>query len=290
MSGEGPSAPPRAGMEAPRSPAPAEATVLGVPLRVVQIAGSLVIGVAFVGFLTGTRTTGAPTVWGAATEAAVARAPGAIGPAPTHAELGTGEWRWMGRRQRGALAAMAEDRPSLTDERAPATDAELATALSARAARRAYDGAPPRIPHPVPARGALACLACHEEGLRVAQLAAPAMSHTEQASCLSCHVEDEASMPGAEHALESGPPIDNGFVGLAPPVRGPRAWDGAPPVIPHPTQMRENCASCHGVLSEGLRTSHPYRESCAQCHAPSAVFDLRPTAPLGPPAGGAWTP
>jgi cytochrome c-type protein NapB len=267
-----------------------ETGILGIPVRWVQTIAALVIGVAFVGFLTGTRTTGAPHVWGAATGVVDAPVAGALATAPSHADLGTEEWRWMGDRQRGALAAMAEDRPAVSDERAAASDAELAVALAARASRRAYDGAPPRIPHPAPQQGALACLACHAEGLRVATLVAPAMSHTETAVCVSCHVEDEGAVPGGAAALASGPPIDNGFVGLEPPVRGPRAWDGAPPVIPHPTRMREACASCHGVLSDGLRTSHPYRQSCTQCHALSANFDLQPTAPLGPPAGGELRP
>ncbi len=269
---------------------PGEAAVLGIPVRWVQILGALVIGVAFVGFLTGTRTTGAPLVWGAASDPGSIEAAGELAPAPSHAMLGTEEWRWMGRRQRGALAAMAEDRPALADEREPASDEDLATALTARAARRAYDGAPPRIPHPTTQQGALACLACHAEGLRVANLVAPVMSHDESAVCVSCHVEDVSAVPGGTAALASGPPIDNGFVGLEPPVRGPRAWHGAPPVIPHPTRMRESCGSCHGVLAEGLRTSHPYRQSCTQCHALSASFDLQPTAPLGPPAGGEMRP
>jgi cytochrome c-type protein NapB len=254
--------------------------------RSIQIAAALVVGVAFVGFFTGTRGGPAPTVWGA-----VDRDGATVGtatPAPSHAELAADEWRWMGARQRAALASMSQA-PAARDEAAPSDEARD-EAIRARAARRAYDGAPPRIPHAMPARGALACLACHEEGLRVATLRAPAMSHEHTAVCVSCHVEDRAQVPGASEALTSGPPIDNRFVGLEAPQGGPRAWDGAPPVIPHPTRMRERCASCHGDLAEGLRSSHPYRQSCVQCHAPSARFDLQPAAELGPPAGGEWTP
>ncbi|GAB4209365.1 MAG: hypothetical protein OHK0013_28700 [Sandaracinaceae bacterium] len=263
-------------------------TKLDLTGRPLQIVAALVIGVAFMGFFTGTRSGGAPVVWGAAEEPAIA-APAS--PAPSHAMLGTEEWRWMGARQRAALAAMRGPEPGEAGHEQPAaSETERAEALAARARLRAYDGAPPRIPHPAPTRGALPCMSCHAEGLRLATLRAPVMSHEESALCVTCHVQEEAPVPGAEEALRTGPPIDTTFVGLEAPHGGPRAWDGAPPVIPHPTQMRERCASCHGALAGGLRASHPYRQSCVQCHAVSATFDLRPSADLPPPAGGAWTP
>lgn len=256
--------------------------------RTTQIAAALVVGIAFVGFFTGTRSGGAPLAWGAADRPAT-ESPAELAravTAPSHAELAEDEWRWTAARQRAAFDTMHET-PRV--ERAPSED-ERASALAARARLRAYDGAPPRIPHPAPTREALACLACHERGLRVATLRAPPISHEASAVCVTCHVPDEGPVPGSADALVTGPPIDNAFVGLEAPSRGPRAWDGAPPVIPHPTRMRERCASCHGELAEGLRSSHPYRQSCVQCHAPSAQFDLQPTTELGPPAGGAWTP
>jgi hypothetical protein len=49
---------------------------------------------------------------------------------------------------------------------------------------------------------------------------------------------------------------------------GPRLYDGAPPVMPHPLFMRETCIACHtgpGARPE-IRTSHPERRRCAQCH------------------------
>jgi cytochrome c-type protein NapB len=54
-------------------------------------------------------------------------------------------------------------------------------------------------------------------------------------------------------------------------------------VIPHPTHMRENCESCHGVAGpHGLRTPHAERQSCTQCHAPDAKLDRRPTESFPP--------
>jgi hypothetical protein len=53
-----------------------------------------------------------------------------------------------------------------------------------------------------------------------------------------------------------------------------RDYDGAPPTIPHPTLMRGECASCHGVFgADGIKTTHPWRQSCTQCHAMNAVND-----------------
>jgi cytochrome c-type protein NapB len=71
--------------------------------------------------------------------------------------------------------------------------------------------------------------------------------------------------------------VPNSFVGKVSPVAGPRAWDIAPPQIPHTTWMREQCDACHGVNGrDPIRSTHPWRESCEQCHAASATNDLRP--------------
>jgi cytochrome c-type protein NapB len=265
-------------------------TFLGIPIRVVYVIALVAVAVAFVGFLTGTRGSGPPEVWGAAAEPRGARAASDVPFAPTNAELGGEGWRWTGERQRVALAAMLADRPGATATVAPATDEERAQALAVRASRRAYDGAPPRIPHTVPQLGALPCAQCHREGLRVGPHVAGAMSHGDFQSCLGCHVVENAPMPGAENSLASGPPIDNGFVGLEAPTHGPRALGNSPPVIPHPTRMRERCASCHGSLAAGLRSTHPWRQSCTQCHASSADFDQQPRSALGPAAGETPTP
>jgi len=276
----------RGAMSDPRE----NATFLGVPMRAVYVIALVAVGVAFVGFLTGTRGGGQLEIWGAAEGR---RAPPTVGDvpfAPTNAELASDGWRWTGERQRAALAAMHADRPAAMADVAPASDADRAQALATRAALRAYDGAPPRIPHAVPQFGALPCIQCHSDGMRVGGHVAGAMSHDSFQSCLGCHVVDDAPMPGAEGALASGPPIDNSFVGLEAPTHGPRALPGAPPVIPHPTRMRERCASCHGELAAGLRSTHPWRQSCTQCHASSAALDQLPRSQLGPAAGEAPSP
>jgi nitrate reductase (cytochrome), electron transfer subunit len=159
------------------------------------------------------------------------------------------------------------------------TDAERAGALELRAGRRAFDGAPPTIPHPVDQYATPACIACHETGARVGGLVAPKMSHARRDSCLQCHV-----VAADAHPARTAPPApETTFVG-ARPARGERAWTGAPPTIPHTTWMRDHCDSCHGTNGKlGMRTTHPWRTACQQCHTPSATLDQRPAMSGGAP-------
>ena len=167
------------------------------------------------------------------------------------------------------------------------TEGQKAEALALRASRRAYDGAPPVVPHPITQDSASSCIACHQDGLRVGQRTAPKISHQAYANCTQCHVESE------NKAFAAGPALtENSFAGVASPAKGERAWQGAPPTIPHPTLMRSDCMSCHGVNGlAGIRSTHPWRQSCTQCHAPSATFDQQPVPtasapPAGPPSVG----
>lgn len=136
--------------------------------------------------------------------------------------------------------------------------------LSARAERRAYDGAPPTVPHPVDERAAPNCLVCHEHGAKIGQLVAPPMSHMPLGSCLQCH----ASQAGFHGSPVPATSALNTFAAQPFGGLGTRAWTGAPPTRPHTAAMRSNCGSCHGVAGNpGLRTSHPERQNCEQCHA-----------------------
>jgi nitrate reductase (cytochrome), electron transfer subunit len=177
----------------------------------------------------------------------------------------------------GAMARLEAGRPGVLDP-VNQTDGERAQALERRASRRAFDGAPPTVPHRVLQMEAPSCLACHERGLVVGAARAPAMSHRRLDSCTQCHVVGADPRPVASTPL----PPDNTFEGLRSWGRGARAWPGAPPTIPHPTLMRGTCAACHGTAGlSGLRSTHPWRESCPQCHASSASLDQRSPAPLG---------
>ncbi len=139
----------------------------------------------------------------------------------------------------------------------------------ARALGRAYDGAPPTIPHDA-ATGA--CTTCHDaDGAAIAGLGvAPASPHGDGPAagalrrCRQCHV------PATATPLL----VASRFTGLPQgPWQGSRATPGAPPRIPHPLQMRGECLACHagpGARGE-LRTTHPERVRCRQCHVPETA-------------------
>lgn len=132
-------------------------------------------------------------------------------------------------------------------------------------ARRAYDGAPPRIPHETTdSLPGVNCLSCHAQGGWVERFKAFASitPHPEYTQCRQCHVPQAAAGLFTASRFERGP---------SPEARP--AFDGAPPPMPHGLQLRENCSTCHvgpGAMS-GIRTSHPERIQCMQCHVPQAL-------------------
>lgn len=148
------------------------------------------------------------------------------------------------------------------------TEAGRRAVLNTRAERRAYRGAPPVVPHPVDQLGTASCVACHQDGRMILDVRAPKMSHDFLANCTQCHVEQQSP----DLAAFSMP--SNHFDPLGESLGGERAWDGAPPTIPHSTFMREDCQACHGPAGpEPIRTTHPWQTNCTQCHAPSAALD-----------------
>ena len=139
-----------------------------------------------------------------------------------------------------------------------------ARSIEQRAAGRAYDGAPPVIPHAISG----ACTTCHDDdGSEIDGVGvAPASPHGAMAAtgalrrCRQCHVP----------STTAGVMVASVFSGLPQgPWKGGRATPGAPPTIPHTLQLRENCLACHaGPASRvEIRTSHPERPRCRQCHA-----------------------
>ncbi len=143
-------------------------------------------------------------------------------------------------------------------------DSIAKTSAQDRAQRRAYDGAPPVIPHetfPSP------CTECHNErGIQVNGVGfSPPSPHELTAGmsatsrCVQCHV----------FKTTAGEFRTSSFAGLQQDLRhGRRLNSLAPPVIPHLVLMRENCFACHdgAAAREEIRTSHPERERCRQCH------------------------
>jgi cytochrome c-type protein NapB len=150
------------------------------------------------------------------------------------------------------------------ESRTPADRAAAKNAASLRATRRAYDGAPPVIPH---RDFKLDCGQCHgTQGIEVPEVGySPPSPHGEtmelsdQARCRQCHLWKNAEDDFRESY----------FVGLRQNLRrGARLHALAPPVIPHQVFMRENCQACHDgpAAREEIRCSHPDRQRCSQCH------------------------
>lgn len=246
--------------------------------RGLHVGLAAIAAVAVVGFFAGTQPPVAPEPHGAQVHPNPNEQP-ARPPAPTYLGLRTAtvgaNSGWSS--DFGALAAAL---PARTDAVA-VTDAERAAAYAARLDNRAYDGAPPTIPHPINDVGVPECAACHTTGIVVDGRIARPMSHPHYTSCTQCHVPSGQAFGGrpSEGALEHAEALGgrNAFGGHRWPQHGARAWDGAPPTIPHPTWMRQNCDTCHGVAGvHGLRSTHPERQSCTQCHAPDALLDQRP--------------
>lgn len=149
-------------------------------------------------------------------------------------------------------------------------------ALLTRAGRRAYNGAPPVVPHPITQDSSAACLACHADGMVVKDRVAPKISHQPYSSCTQCHVPASGPQLPLQFASLREPLATNSFKGAPEPTRGERAWIMAPPTVPHSTSMRTDCLSCHGPLGQfALRTPHPERRSCLQCHVPNADREQR---------------
>ena len=150
----------------------------------------------------------------------------------------------------------------------PGRAAAVKSAARVRTDRRAYDGAPPTIPHP---SFGMTCSACHDVlGQSVAGVGfAPASPHDATAiaghtqRCTQCHV----------FATTDDLFVASDFAGVRQDLHsGSRATPGAPPTIPHRIHMRENCAACHDGpgAREEIRTTHPERSRCRQCHVPVA--------------------
>lgn len=129
-------------------------------------------------------------------------------------------------------------------------------------ARRAYQGAPPIVPHPVDPQtiGGNDCLQCHATGDYVPQYEtyAPIVPHPELLSCSQCHV------PVSTTDLF----VESDWQTAAAPTLGGTPLLNSPPPIKHEPQMRENCLSCHAGPAAPLeiRVTHPERENCVQCH------------------------
>ena len=254
-----------------------------------ELALAILLGVAVTGFVVGVKagpgsaaTSGAVPLAAEMPRELVAKVHG-ITTAKRYNEIGT-ETRGVNAKWKSDLAGVAAGQGKRLKLKKAPSQQEVLDALAMRTERRAYDGAPPTVPHPTQQRGGLACLACHGKGVVLGEGAdrrvASVMSHRFLTNCVQCHVEQISARWGPTDWPPEG---SNTFVGLASPTKGPRAYAAAPPQMPHTAAMRSACGSCHGPTGpKGLQTSHYDRQNCNQCHTSSATKDQRFMGGFGP--------
>jgi cytochrome c-type protein NapB len=238
--------------------------------RSLHLALAAVIGMAFVGFFVGIRQ-GAPSPDVRTIEHVAAASHIEAIPATAYRDF---DRRRLGPNKDWASTLADLKQPQVDLFSQPQTSEEgKREALAARSRRRAFDGAPPVVPHAIDQRTTASCLVCHGDNVAIGTssqqvVRATKMSHGVLANCTQCHVEQHA----AELGILEQPA--NLFEGNPAPLSGQRAWNGAPPTVPHTTLMRETCLSCHGPTgADPIRTTHAWRTNCLQCHAPSAALD-----------------
>jgi len=250
--------------------------------RAWQVALVLIIAVAFTGYFVGIHQTAGVTPEAERPTAAFEHEAPAR-PSEAQAVPVAVPYRQMAefRRRLGVSAAgglTSLKPPSIPNEPPPpASEAEIAAALAKRSSRRAFNGAPPTVPHPIDQHDSHNCLICHGEGVVVGELIAPKMCHEPLAACTQCHVEGSAFPEPLGPTLPPAVPVST-FEGVEAPLSGTRSYPGAPPTIPHPVWMREQCTSCHSSTGGSpLRPSHSaWQTDCQQCHASSAELEQLP--------------
>jgi len=228
------------------------------PARLVGLLVAAVAGVTAIGFMTGISGEEYEAVRPPARERPI---PADVPPARTHAQLERHPWPIDSGWEAGVelVGTQSADPGGIERDRASIEDA-----LHARSALRAYDGAPPVIPHPVRSGGAAECLACHDAGFSLGGRSAGRLPHADYASCTQCHVSSSSPFEASES--NAAAMVASSWSGLDATSRGTVAYSGAPPAVPHPTRMRDQCESCHGEGGRlALRTPHTERQSCLQC-------------------------
>jgi len=199
--------------------------------------------------------------------------------APAYNDIPTAGWKvnehWKSSVQ--ALPSFSE----LRKEEAKLTPKQRKHAVAMRAERRAYDGAPPMIPHAINSHSVKSCVACHgkETNLVIAEKRVPVMSHMSLQNCTQCH----APMDGLRFVKEENKATLaelSKFRGEASAGKGSTAYHGAPPTMPHKLSMRQNCMACHDTgRANAIQTSHPERKNCLQCHALDSRNDNSESSP-----------
>lgn len=239
----------------------------------------IVVGIASVsGFFMGMRQSTSDGNWRTTWQSAKKASPEELKvfpEAPLYKDIPSTPWK-ANKEWRNNLSNLPRQKMSLVVQE-PLDTAERVLVLKDRSARRAYDGAPPMIPHAINYRDVQSCTVCHAQDANViiAGRRSPAMSHPMMSNCTQCHAPSEG-LAMLQHSGTVGLVVDNKFIGATHSGSGSRAYPGAPPTVPHQISMRQNCVSCHGPgMPDAIRTSHPMRSNCLQCHAQDSSYDNR---------------
>lgn len=256
------------------TPVPNSSPGVGRPMTVF---GAIAVGIGLVGFLVGIAEPVIPQ-----------RAVKLVAVTPTESSIVAPSYRDItsasvgpNRTWTSSLTTLKQPRPDLFAS-VTRTSAMKDVALQDRLRTRAFDGAPPVIPHFVEQQSAQSCLVCHGEGLLLGSRIATKISHPHYANCLGCHVEMAGgltiatSVPSVNSGVVSAPSPNPGnvFAGILRAGPGTREMPGAPPTIPHTLHLRGDCMSCHGLIARpGLRTTHPWLQNCLQCHVAAAEIE-----------------
>ena len=118
----------------------------GLPARWLHVAAGIAVALAFTGFIAGTRPDAEQP--GAGAGAREAAPPATSERAPSYRELREARRGDNARMYEGAFEALRQGLDPLTPT-AVASREQRARAVEARRDHRAYDGAPPTIPHEV---------------------------------------------------------------------------------------------------------------------------------------------
>jgi len=147
-----------------------------------------------------------------------------------------------------------------------------------RSILRAYDGAPPQVPHSTTQTAYSKCLICHEKGFTLKdeqsegindRVVGPIVPHPNWVNCVQCHVPQNTEKKFVKSTFE---PYRITRIKPKPdPSVDPAENSGPPPQMPHAMQNRENCKVCHASSTGSLAIKSPHgdRDGCQYCHMES---------------------
>ena len=160
------------------------------PAALRDVAVAVAIGAAVAGFLFRTQVSPNAAQVSELPENAGAR-PVRAAPVPKYADM---PQRWRRAPEiEVELPGVAQTPAAATVTGAPATAADRVHTFEKRSGR-AFDGAPPVVPHRIDQRDPAACLACHQAGRVIGvgarRRVATQVNHVELTNCFQCHVPE----------------------------------------------------------------------------------------------------